>query len=90
MNCNKCISDKSLCVECKDNPIYAKVPKQSHYSEYARVCPSGYQDCVYDPGYIKYYHPKWYKSLYGDKTPEQAVKSNGCSKECDHYDDEDK
>ena len=42
-----------------------------------------------NPIHLEYlrYHPRWYKELYGDKTPEVA----GCH--CDEgsgYDDEDK
>lgn len=74
--CNKCVSDKSLCSQCRDNPevqkILASLPKQSFFMNYVPVCPRGYLDCVCDPAYIKYYHPDWYKKLYGDKTPEEA------------------
>lgn len=67
--------------------------------EYKPVCPRGYTDCVYDPAYIKFHHPEWYKELHGDMTPEEAVhKKGGCydkvEKDPDEeyycYDDEDK
>lgn len=88
--CEKCITDKSNCNICKDNPKYADYPKRSFYSEYIPLCPHGYEDCVNDPAYLKYYYQEWYRSMYGDKTPEELVKE-----ECDPldnycYDDEDK
>jgi hypothetical protein len=94
MKCKKCIYDPKeweICEKCKDNPKY---PKYSYFQEYKPVCPKGYDDCVYDPGYIKYYCPDWYEDLYGDLSPEEAVLTKeGCMKEgeyCDYYDDEDK
>jgi hypothetical protein len=56
-------------------------------------------DCVYDPAYIKHYHPEWYKETYGDKEPSEAIyEPGGCfdryqkDPEMMHYcyDDEDK
>ena len=70
--CDRCVTDKNLCVDCSDNPIYANVPKWSHFSLYIPTCPRGYSDCVHDPTYIKTFHPKWYKVLYGNLTPLQA------------------
>ena len=95
--CDKCISDKSLCVKCKDNPIYADVPKFSQFREYIPTCPRGYGDCVWDPAYIKLNSPGWYKDLYGDMTPEEASLVS-CQKKVEKdpnedyycYDDEDK
>ena len=43
---------------------------------YKPTCPRGYSDCVCDPAYIKFYHPEWYKDLYGDLTPQQASKKD--------------
>ena len=91
--CSKCVTDKSRCDECMENIKYRDVPRISLYAEYKAVCPFGMTDCVCDPGYIKYHYPEWYKDMYGNKTPEETVKSNHCSKssnfyEC--YDDEDK
>ena len=70
-----------------------KVPVEKE-PDYIPVCPRGFTDCVRDPAYIKYEDPEWYKELYGDMTPEEAIhKENGC---CDRgieeycYDDEDK
>lgn len=101
--CEKCVSDKSWCSECRDNPevqkILASLPQQSCFMNYKPVCPRGYVDCVWDPAYIKFHYPDWYKKLYGDKTPEEAIhKPNGCweryindPNEDDYcYDDEDK
>ena len=101
--CETCVSDKSWCTECINFPIYqevlAKLPKKSYYMYNIPVCPRGYVDCVYDPGYIKFFHPEWYKELYGDMTPEEAIyKKDGChekylndpNEEYYCYDNEDK
>lgn len=97
--CNKCATSKDQCVNCIDNPIYANYPKKSKFSVYAPVCPRGYSDCVNDPAYIKFYHPEWYKELYGTMEPAEAIhKPNGCLEsfrgdpdmEYYCYDDEDK
>ena len=88
--CEICVTDKSKCIECKDNPIYANVPKWSQFQEYIPTCPQGYCDCVYDPAYIKFYHPEWYEKQYEDMTPEEVAKKH-CDKEDKYcYDDEDK
>ena len=90
MICKKCIMDRELCINCKDNPIYKYVPTISLYKEYKPTCPQGYTDCVCDPAYIKYYNPDWYKKLYGDMSPEDAAKKY-CSPTNPYcYDDEDK
>ena len=66
---------------------------------YNPVCPRGYMDCVYDPAYIKHCYPDWYKSLYGDLSPEEAIHDpGGCVERMENdpdekygcYDDEDK
>ena len=98
--CNKCVSDKSLCSQCRDNPevqkILASLPKQSFFMNYAPVCPRGYLDCVCDPAYIKYYHPEWYAKMHGDKTPEEVAEKcrqkviEDPDEENYCYDDEDK
>ena len=101
--CDKCVSDKSWCPQCRDNPevqkILASLPKQSCFMAYVPVCPRGYVDCVCDPAYIKYYHPEWYAKMHGDKTPEEAIYAeNGCwdsfindpDEKYYCYDDEDK
>jgi hypothetical protein len=50
---------------------------------YTPTCPHGYEDCVYDPAYIKKHYPEWYEDL-------------GCPTTCENcpagerYDDEDK
>ena len=90
--CNTCVTDKTLCDQCKDNPKYRNVPKQSLFTEYKPVCPFGMVDCVCDPAYIKYNYPEWYKELYGDISPEE-VADRRCSRHSDPsecYDDEDK
>ena len=98
--CERCVSDKSWCSECRDNPevqkILAFLPKQSCFMAYVPVCPRGYADCVYDPAYIHFHYPDWYKKLYGDKTPEEAAEKcrqkviEDPDEENYCYDDEDK
>lgn len=88
--CEKCVTDKSLCIICIDNPIYKDRPLRSYFQEYIPTCPQGYDDCVCDPAYIKFHYPEWYKELYGDITPEEAS-AQDCDRNCsDCYDDEDK
>ena len=77
--CEKCVTDRSLCDNCRDNPKYADYPRYSKFQEYIPVCPIGERDCVYDPSYIKCYYPEWYRSLYRDKTPEEVVEES-CKK----------
>jgi hypothetical protein len=89
--CDRCVSSKDLCKQCKDNPEYAWVPKRSQYQEYIPVCPKGMTDCISDPAYILKYHEKWYHEMYGDKTPEEVIKEKkSCWEEDCYYDDEDK
>ena len=100
--CKYCINDKSWCKKCIDNPFYqeilAKLPKHSYFMDYIPACPRGYSDCVGDPAYIKFNYPDWYKELYGDISPEEAIHVNGCYErfiedpdmENYCYDDEDK
>lgn len=77
--CNKCVAPESLCIKCRENPIYAEIPQYSQFRAYNPVCPRGYTDCASDPAYLKHYHPEWYKTLYGDLTPVQALEvTNGC------------
>ena len=101
--CDKCVTDKSLCNQCRDHPEVQKIlltlPKYSQFMYYVPVCPRGYMDCIYDPGYIHFHYSDWYKELYGDLTPDQAIKKEGsCLDKMDRdpdekyycYDDEDK
>ena len=88
--CEKCVTDKSNCDRCKDNPKYADYPKVSFYSEYISLCPQGYKDCVYDPAYIKHHYPEWYEDMWRDKTPEEIVKEKCDPDDKYCYDDEDK
>lgn len=90
--CDACCTSRTLCENCKENPIYKHVPAVSLFSYYTPVCPFGMDDCIYDPAYIKYHYPDWYHILYGDISPEEAAKA-ACGSyddpsEC--YDDEDK
>ena len=61
---------------------------------YRPTCKFGWDDCIYDPAYIYSTYPEWYKTLYGDQTPEEATKfAKSCCFNCtngDLYDDEDK
>lgn len=94
--CDICVADKSKCNDCIDNPKYRDYPKRSMFMGYVPLCPRGHQDCINDPAYIKYHYPKWYKELYGDKTPEEALEECLMAVEEDPegkfccYDDEDK
>lgn len=99
--CERCVNDKFWCEQCIDNPIVQQIlknlPKVSKFMNYKPVCPYGYNDCIGDPAYIKYYLPTWYQELYGDITPEEAIIKDSCMKYyqcneefCCYYDDEDK
>lgn len=101
--CSKCLTDKSLCIKCRSNPIIQDIlnslPKHDYFQVYIPVCPRGYTDCVWDPGYIKYFYPDWYEDLYGNMLPEEAIHAEGgcCDKVTKDpnedyycYDDEDK
>ena len=85
-----CLAYPQDCAQCGRNRLYKGVPKSNLYKPYEPTCPKGYDDCVIDPAYIKFYHPEWYKSLYGDISPKEAAKIH-CSVEDEWcYDDEDK
>ena len=97
--CERCVQDPEMCVNCSDNPVYANIPRYSLYMAYKPVCPRGFSDCVTDPAYIKFHYPDWYKNLYGDMTPEEAIHiEGGCWESYQNdlemnyycYDDEDK
>ena len=57
---------------------------------YIPVCPKGFVDCVYDPAYIKYYHPQWYDRIYNGLTPQEAADIYCSEREASCYDYEDK
>lgn len=67
---------------------------------YNPVCPRGYTNCVNDPAYILYTNPNYYKKVYRNMTPAQAIfVEDGCidsvkkdpnEKKYYCYDDEDK
>lgn len=89
--CDRCVTSRNRCKDCRDNPSYAYVPLQSLYKEYIPTCPRGHDDCVCDPAYIKYRDPEWYKELYGDKTVyEAAQECRDTDPDEDCYDNEDK
>lgn len=92
--CQICVTDKSLCDECKDNPKYKDIPRRSLFMVYKPTCPFGMNDCIGDPAYCKFYHPKYYEKWYGDLSPEEVIKES-CSSCIEwgypkYYDDEDK
>lgn len=58
-------------------------------NDYQRVCPYGYADCVYDPGYIKTYYPqKWIEMGMPIACGESCGGKDGGY--CNDYDWEDK
>lgn len=68
-------------------------PNQFKSVYYKPTCKFGWDDCINDPAYIYATYPEWYKSLYGDMTPEEAAEDGGCvhcTEQCCYYDDEDK
>jgi hypothetical protein len=70
-------------------------PDQFKSVYYRPTCKFGWDECIYDPAYIYSTYPDWYKSLYGDMTPEEAASKfkKSCCFNCtngDLYDDEDK
>jgi hypothetical protein len=70
-------------------------PNQFKSVYYKPTCKFGWDDCINDPAYIYATYPEWYKSLYGDKTPEEAAEDEEegcahCTEQCCYYDDEDK
>ena len=55
---------------------------------YKPVCPRGYDDCIWDPAYIFYNYPDWYKKLYNQSQLDGWQQSqnstyNGSLKESD-------
>lgn len=57
--------------------------------DYERVCPYGYRDCVYDPGYVKTYHKQqWIKMGMPTTCGESCGGKDGGY--CNDYDWEDK
>lgn len=81
-NFDKCLNKGIECHRCKFN-----IKVGNFYKPYEPTCPFGYEDCISDPAYIQFHYPDWYKNLYGELSPEEAVKK--CEKNC-YYDDEDK
>ena len=90
--CEECITDRALCVGCRNAPMYRDYPQVSLFSAYTPVCHLGYCNCVGDPAYILRYHPDWYREMWGDITPEEAgqIGCADCTEENCKYDDEDK
>lgn len=86
--CDSCVMNRSECINCRYIPIYKNIPTDSLYQAYIPTCPRGYMNCVYDPAYIKYNCPDWYKELYGDMTPEQASEQSCAEKVREDPDEE--
>lgn len=81
--CKKCVADKSCCSICRDSPkvqkILASLPKQSYFMYYKPIYPHGDVDYIWDPDYIHFHYPDWYKELYRDLKPKVAIKQeNSC------------
>ena len=76
--CSRCFTknytDKSLCNQCLDNPIYNNVPKKSQFTHYNLLCPIGKEDCKYDSAAIAFWYPELYDVMFGDLTPAEVVK----------------
>ena len=70
-------------------------PNQFDWVYYKPTCTMGFDDCIHDPAYIYHTYPDWYKSMYGERAPEDIAVSDGCpcfnctEHHC-YYDDEDK
>ena len=90
--CGRCVNKVTdKCDKCIDHPKWQDRPIRSYFELYRITCPYGIKDCIRDPAYVLFYHSEWYKDLYGDKPPQEAVK-DACRdcEDCDLYDDEDK
>jgi hypothetical protein len=60
-----------------------------YQAPYISSCPYGYEDCVSDPAYIRWNHPKWWEEL-GMPTECSQAKHYEEDCHCQWYDDEDK
>lgn len=83
-----------ICIVASQPTINA-IPVPCVANRYNPVCPIGKTDCVNDPAYAHFYHPEWYKEVYGDMTPDKVADkycspcvTNMCY--CHDYDIEDK
>lgn len=77
----------------ENTTIAMEGPNRFKEAKYTPTCPHGYDDCIYDPAYIKASSPEWYVTLYGDKAPEEVARDAGSCGRCidgEFYDDEDK
>ena len=88
-SCDHCYNpDKErACINCERNPIYPHL--RDNYISYPIHCPFGFENCIYDPGYLWAYHRDWFIELYGDISPTLCACTCDCD-EGDRYDDEDK
>lgn len=60
-----------------------------YQAPYTPSCPYGYEDCISDPAYKRWNHPKWWEELGMPTECECANEyEEGCS--CRYYDNEDK
>lgn len=45
----------------------------SYYTPYLERCPRKEWKCFYDPGFIEYYYPDFFREIFGNITPREAV-----------------
>ena len=57
---------------------------------YHPTCPCGCDDCISDPAYIRWNHPKWWEELGMPTKCDMYEVSDDGEVYCCHYDDEDK
>lgn len=48
-------------------------------NKYEPLCSLGFDNCIYDPSFIKANYPEDYKRLWGDKEPKEIVEKGYCS-----------
>ena len=93
----KAINAQGICEECDRNrgtesTICMEGINRFKTVRYKPACKYNFEDCIFDPAYIKATYPEWYIELYGDKTIEEAIATGDCRNCIDgnRYDDEDK
>ena len=73
-NCKMCVQDRRECLSCMDNPVFRNIPTESKFVPYIPLCPIGDGSCAFDPAYIRVQNPEWYRKLFGDVEPEEAMR----------------
>ncbi|MBR1703226.1 MAG: hypothetical protein IJ716_14975 [Lachnospiraceae bacterium] len=73
-NCKMCVQDRRECLSCMDNPVFSNVPTESKFVPYIPLCPIGDGSCAFDPAYIRLQNPEWYRKLFGDMEPDEAMR----------------